>query len=187
MSSLNTTWEKDGFIMRQAKESDAESYYSQNYCPLDQEVVRLTGSRKSFTKEEVIAFFLKSVREKDRYFFLIISPDGQIVGESVINEIDWVLRRGNFRICIFRSDARGKGIGTWATRMTCAFAFEHLRLHRLELNVFSFNPRAEKAYLKAGFKKEGILRDAVLDGDRYADEILMAVLEDDWKSRNETK
>lgn len=74
-----------------------------------------------------------------------------------------------------------KGIGSWVIRMTCGFAFEHLHLHRLELNVFSFNPRAEKAYLKAGFKREGVLRDAVKDGDFYADNILMAILEDEWR------
>lgn len=65
--------------------------------------------------------------------------------------------------------------------MTRDFAFEQLKLHRLELDVYSFNPRAEKAYLKAGFIKEGILRDAILDGDKFADDILMAILEDDWR------
>ena len=34
---------------------------------------------------------------------------------------------------------------------------------------------------KAGFKREGILRDAVKDGDRYADDVLMAILEDEWR------
>ena len=47
--------------------------------------------------------------------------------------------------------------------------------------MFSFNPRAEKAYLKAGFKREGVRRDAVKDGDKYADDILMAILEGEWK------
>lgn len=45
--------------------------------------------------------------------------------------------------------------------MTRDFAFEKLNLHRLELDVYSFNSRAEKAYLAAGFKREGVLRDAV--------------------------
>lgn len=36
-------------------------------------------------------------------------------------------------------------------------------------------------YLKAGFKREGVLRDAVMDGDKYADDILMSILEDEWK------
>ncbi len=51
----------------------------------------------------------------------------------------------------------------------------------MELDVYSFNPRAEKVYLKAGFKREGVLRDAVMDGDKYADDILMSILEDEWK------
>ncbi len=36
-------------------------------------------------------------------------------------------------------------------------------------------------YLKAGFKQEGILRDAVLDGETYANSIIMSILEDEWK------
>ena len=181
MNKQKATWEKDGFIIRLAEKYDAENYYAQNYCPLDKEVARLTGCKESFTKEEVISFFLRAVDEDDRYFFLMISPDGQIIGESLINEIDWNLRCANFRIGIFRSTERGKGIGTWATEVTRDFAFEQLKLHRLELDVYSFNPRAEKAYLKAGFIKEGILRDAILDGDKFADDILMAILEDDWR------
>ena len=60
--------------------------------------------------------------------------------------------------------------------------FQHLKLHRLELDVFSFNPRAEQTYLRAGFRREGVLRDAVLDGETYADDILMAILEDEWRA-----
>lgn len=60
-------------------------------------------------------------------------------------------------------------------------SFEVLKLHRLSLDVFSFNVRAEKCYLKAGFKREGVLRDAVLNGDEYADDILMSILEDEWR------
>ena len=41
--------------------------------------------------------------------------------------------------------------------------------------------RREKAYLKAGFKKEGVRRDAVSDGDGYDDDILMAIMEDEWR------
>ena len=174
--------EKDGFVIRLAKTEDVTNYYEQNYCPLDKEVARFTGCKEEFTKEEVTSFFLKSLDDGNRYFFLIIAPDGRIIGESVINEIDWDLRCANFRIGIFCMDERGKGIGTWATEVTRDFAFEELKLQRLELDVYSFNPRAEKAYVKAGFKREGVLRDAVMDGDKYADDILMSMLEDEWRA-----
>ncbi len=180
--NIDIIGEKDGYILRTASKEDAEKYYQQNYNPLDPEVARLTGCKPSYTHDEVVNFLISCIDDESRYDFLIVSSDGNIIGESVINEIDWELRSANFRIGIFHSDNFGKGIGTWATRMTCDFAFEKLHLHRLELDVFSFNPRAEKAYLKAGFKREGVLRDAVKDGDTYADDILMAILEDEWKA-----
>lgn len=173
---------KDGFIIRLAKPEDAAKYYEENYCPLDKEAARLTGCKAEFTKEEVISFFLQSLKTDDRYFFLIVSPDGKIIGESVINEIDWDMRCANFRICLYQRAERGKGIGTWATETTRDFAFEKLHLHRLALDVYAFNPRAESVYIKAGFKREGVLRDAVKDGGRYADDILMSLLEDEWKA-----
>ena len=142
----------------------------------------MTGSKEVYTKEEVENFFLRSLEDDDRYFFLIIAPNGRIIGESIINEIDWNLRSANFRIGLYQLTERGKGIGTWATEATRDFAFEKLRLHRLELDVYSFNPRAEKVYLKAGFKREGVLRDAIMDGNEYADDILMSILEDEWKA-----
>lgn len=183
----NIQWEKKGFIMRHAQLNDADDYFLQNYCPLDKEVVRFTGCKDSFTKEEVNSFFLKSLEDKNRHFFLIINPEGRIIGESIINNIDWDLRCGNFRIAIFHPEARGKGIGTWAVEVTRDFAFEQLNLHRLELDVFSFNPRAEKAYLKVGFKKEGVRRDAIWDGNQYGDDILMSILENEWRSLKHKK
>ena len=48
--------------------------------------------------------------------------------------------------------------------------------------MFSFNPRARRAYLAAGFREEGVCRDAVRDGDGYGDDILMAILEAEWRA-----
>lgn len=181
MKKESYCWTKDGYTLRSASQKDAENYYQQNFNPLDKEIARLTGCKEEFSRDEVVNFFLKNIEDEDRYDFLLVAPDGRIIGESVVNEIDWELRSANFRIGIFHSESRGKGIGTWMTETTRDFAFEVLKLHRLELDVFSFNPRAEKAYRKAGFKREGVLRDAVLDGSDYGDDILMAMLEEEWR------
>ena len=174
-------WEKDGYILRLAQKEDAESYYDHNFNPLDSDIARFTGCKPVFTHDEVVGFFLSCVDDEDRYDFLLVDPEGNIIGESVINEIDWDVRKANFRIAIFHDNVREKGIGSWMVRVTRDFAFEQLQLHRLELNVFSFNQRAEKVYLKAGFRREGVLKDAIKDGDNYADDILMAILEDEWR------
>ncbi|MGM9606250.1 MAG: GNAT family N-acetyltransferase [Oscillospiraceae bacterium] len=174
-------WEKDGYILRLAVKEDADEYYSNNFDPLDPETVRLTGCKPDFTQDEVKNFFMRCMESEDRFDFVIVDPNGHIIGESVLNEIDPNVRCANFRIALFHANQYGKGIGAWAIEKTLQFAFEEICLHRVELDVFSCNPRAIRAYEKAGFKHEGILRDAIKDGDQYADDVLMAILENEWR------
>lgn len=61
------------------------------------------------------------------------------------------------------------------------FAFETLHLNRVELDVFSFNVRGQRTYAAAGFQIEGVRRQAILDGDAYGDDILMAILKSEWE------
>ncbi len=187
MDYKTKAWEKDGFVLRLARKEDAIEYYEHNFNPLDSETARLTGSKSHFTRDEVIRFFQECIDSPDRYDFVILSPEGHIIGESILNEINHELRCANFRICLFHSEGYGKGIGSWAIEKTLEFAFRDLKLHRVGLDVYSFNPRAIQAYEKAGFKHEGILRDAVKDGTSYADDILMAILEDEWRSMEKNK
>lgn len=174
-------FKKDGYTLRLAEKEDAINYYEHNFNPLDSDIARLTGCKNKFTHDEVINYFLSNLEDEERFDFMIINSEGNIIGESVINEIDSELKCANFRIGFFHSNECGKGIGSWVIRKTLEFAFEELKLHRLSLDVFSFNIRAKKAYEKAGFKVEGILKDAIKDKDEYADDILMAILEDDWE------
>ena len=157
---MNDFFEKNGYILRLAKKEDALDYYQNNFNPLDIEVARFTGSKTSYTQEEVVSFFKQCIDAKDRYDFVIVEP-------------------------LFHNNSRNRGIGSWAIKNTLAFAFDTLKLHRVELEVFSFNPRAIHSYKKAGFKQEGILKDSIKDGDNYGDTILMAILEDDWKNQKQ--
>lgn len=59
------------------------------------------------------------------------------------------------------------------------YGLDVVGLHRIALEVYSFNPRARRAYEKAGFRTEGVLRDALSwDGERH-DAILMSILASD--------
>lgn len=181
MEKYKMSWQKDGIVLRSFERGQAEKYYKDCFEIPDAEVDRLTGSSGVFNYERVVNYYNRIVDDRDRYDFMIIDSEGRFIGESVINEIDWEVRSANFRIVIFRSEGRSKGIGSWVVKTTRDFAFEYLKLHRLELEVFSFNPRAKRAYEKAGFKIEGLKKDAILDGNNYADIIMMAILEDEWK------
>lgn len=161
-----------------AKIDDIEKYYI-NYTPLDRELISLTGCKDKFTKNEIYSFVKKYIYSNDKHLFFIISQDS-IIGETVINDIDFYHQHANFRTAIFKDNYRNRGLGTWAIKQTCAFAFNNLMLHRLSLEVFSFNLRAKAAYIKCGFKQEGVLREAVKYENGYADIILMSILSHEW-------
>jgi RimJ/RimL family protein N-acetyltransferase len=108
---------------------------------------------------------------------------GQCVGEVVLN--DW--NAGNHS-CNFRTslgpDGRDRGLGTEATRMIVGYGFEQLGLHRIELTVYRFNPRAQHVYEKVGFVTEGVLRDALRWNGGYVDATVMSILAGEWNSRD---
>lgn len=183
MEKTDVSWERgDGHVLRLARATDVGAYWA-GFNQFDPEGARLTGSRDHYEKDEVTSFFLRCVGNPDRRDLLIFSPEGAVLGESVINEIDWAARSANFRIALFGAPARDRGLGSWACALTRDYAFEDLGLRRLSLDVFSINPRAEHVYVKAGFTREGVLRDGVLlPDDTYCDDILMAILEDEWRA-----
>jgi RimJ/RimL family protein N-acetyltransferase len=64
--------------------------------------------------------------------------------------------------------------------LVVGYGFEELGLHRISLEVYSFNPRARHVYDKVGFVAEGVLRDALRWGDGWVDATLMSILAPDW-------
>jgi RimJ/RimL family protein N-acetyltransferase len=65
-------------------------------------------------------------------------------------------------------------------RTMLKFGFETLNLHRVELEVFAFNPRALRCYEKAGFKKEGTRRQVHFYEGRYHDAFYMGILQEEF-------
>lgn len=146
---------------------------------------RLTGSTRDFTLAAVRAHLRRVATATDRVDLAITRPDDDTwLGEAVLNQIDWAQRCANFRILLAGPRVYGQGLGSEATRLIVAHGFGPLGLHRIELEVFDFNPRARHVYEKAGFEVEGVRRDALWwDGVWHAS-ILMAQLQPDFERRN---
>ena len=64
--------EMNGYILRMAEIDDIEKYYI-NYTPLDKELIRLTGCKDKFTKNEICSFVKIYIESNDKYLFFIIS------------------------------------------------------------------------------------------------------------------
>ena len=104
---------------------------------------------------------------------------GECVGEVVLNQWDPGNESCNFRILI-GPRGRDRGLGTEATRLIVGYGFERLGLHRISLEVYAFNPRARRAYEKAGFRAEGVLRESLRYNGEWIDATVMSVLAPEW-------
>ena len=81
---------------------------------------------------------------------------------------------------LFGDDAaRGRGYGSEAIRLLTDLAFDGMNLHRLYAFVLAFNPHAKRAFEKAGFRSEGVLRQDRRVGNEFVDVYLLARLASD--------
>jgi RimJ/RimL family protein N-acetyltransferase len=103
------------------------------------------------------------------------------IGSTDLFNIEPIDHAAEFGIMIGDKDFWNKGLGREATRLMLKHGFEDLNLNRIYLQVFAENLRGIKAYLAAGFVKEGILRQAMYKNGKYNDIVLMSVLHIDWK------
>lgn len=119
-------------------------------------------------------------QQQDRLDLAVIDrASDRCVGEVVLNDWSEANRSCGFRT-ILGPDGRGRGLGTEAVRLVIGYGFEQLGLHRISLEVYSFNPRARRVYDKVGFVAEGVMRDALRWGDEWIDATLMSILAPEW-------
>jgi RimJ/RimL family protein N-acetyltransferase len=76
----------------------------------------------------------------------------------------------------------GQGIGTAFLGLVLDEAFGPMGAERFHLDCFADNARAQRAYMKLGFSRDGVLRQAyrLADG-RRRDLIMMAILKSEWE------
>ncbi|MER7582066.1 GNAT family protein [Kitasatospora sp. NPDC097691] len=147
----------------------------------DPEADRLTGTHETFSLEALERWYGSRAEHADRLDLAIAErTTGECVGEVALSDLDVQNRSCSFRISLFDRRSFGQGLGTEASRLILAHAFEAVGVHRIELEVFAFNPRARHVYEKLGFVHEGTRRDALCWDGEWIDGHTMAILADEW-------
>lgn len=108
----------------------------------------------------------------------------KLIGNCGFFDIDWRNRSAEFGIMIGEKLYWNQGYGTESVRLLVKLGFETLNLNRIYLRVFNSNPRAIRAYEKAGFICEGRQRQAEWRDGEYVDVLLMSTLREEWQAQN---
>ncbi|TCT27110.1 RimJ/RimL family protein N-acetyltransferase [Melghiribacillus thermohalophilus] len=165
--------------LRPIEKEDMKSYHQAIH---NEDIRFLTGTRNTITLEQAYEYYERITSDETRHDFAICLKDQHtIIGDLTILDIDNINRKGGFRIAIHHPDYFNKGYGTEAVRLALKYSFEDLSLNRLQLEVYSHNPRGIRAYEKAGFKQEGVIRESLFLNGRYFDEIIMGILRKEYE------
>jgi diamine N-acetyltransferase len=104
----------------------------------------------------------------------------RLVGNCGFIDIDWTARSAEVGLFIGDKSCWNQGYGTEVMQLLLRHGFETLNLNRIFLRVDTENLGGIRAYQKAGFVKEALLRQAAFRTGKYCDELIMSVLRCEW-------
>jgi ribosomal-protein-serine acetyltransferase len=107
--------------------------------------------------------------------------DGSLIGGAGLS-IDTMANSGEIGYWIDGAH-EGKGIVTRVCERFFDFAFDELRLHRMELQAASGNARSRAVAERLGMTQEGVARDGIRVAEGYLDSVEFGILEDEWRAR----
>ena len=117
----------------------------------------------------------------DRFLQLAIETDGTLIGSVVLrNDENLPSRSATFGIIIGDPQYLDRGYGSEASKLLLDYAFAVLGYHKINLDFFEYNPRAQAMYEKLGFSHEGRRRENHWSRGRFWDDILMGVTAEEW-------
>lgn len=110
---------------------------------------------------------------------IFLKKGGMHIGNLTLSAVDPRNKTASIGISIGRREYAGKGLAREALDAVVRYCFKRLGLHRLWAGVHVSNSRSLNLFIKCGFKKEGLLREAVVIDGKFEDGYIFSILEKD--------
>jgi len=174
----------DQVRLRELRTSDAQSLFA---LLTTQEVARFISPPPSTVEgfEKFIAWTLRQ-RAAGTYACFAVTLKGfdTAIGIFQVRENEPGFGTAEWGFAI-GSPFWGTGVFEEGAELVLEFAFDTLSVHRLEARCAVKNGRGNGALAKVGAVQEGILRKSFLRNGEYLDQVLYAIVEDDWRAGRE--
>jgi RimJ/RimL family protein N-acetyltransferase len=168
-------------VLRELRASDAPSLFAMLSAD---EVARFISPPPTSVSgfEQFIAWTLRQ-RSAGTYVCFAVTVRGYdtAIGIFQMRQIDADFRTAEWGFAI-GSAFWGTGVFREGADLMLDFAFETVGVYRLEARASVQNGRGNGALRKVGAVKEAILRKSFLRNGEQVDQVLYAILEDEWRA-----
>jgi RimJ/RimL family protein N-acetyltransferase len=156
------------FLLELATHEDVEPYLAV-VRPRDREGV-LAEVERSQSEPQRFGRFVVEVRDGGAW------RRAGVMGFEVANERSRIAHLGNLAI---HPDFRGRHVSDEAARLLQRHLIFDLDYHRLQLEIYGFNERAQRHAERAGFVHEGARRKAYWRHGEWVDGVLYGLVRED--------
>ena len=144
----------------------------------DEEIWDMLGGTKYFVSE---AYEKKWVEDtifgsKDVKLAVCLAENDKYIGNVYMTDINEVNRSCTSHVLIGDKDYWGQGYASEALQLAIDYMFNERNIHRIQALVLTSNVASMKMHEKCGYKKEGILHDAVFKNGRYQNQAVLALV-----------
>ena len=159
--------------IRAAREEDLE-FLVELYA--DEDVRPFLAAAGSYDREGIAE---KIAQDPESGGLLVVELGGEPAGA-----MGWELRNRRSRIVHVSGLAvhpaqRGRRVADEAARLLQHHLIRERGFHRIELEIYGFNERAQRHAERAGFVREGVKRKAYAGADGWVDGVLYALVAED--------
>ena len=163
-------FETERLILRQVVKGDAEAIQKAfNHKDIYHVTTHITHP---YTLQNAKDFIRKTIIESQSgvgyYFAMILKQSGELIGECHIIHI----RRKHMKCEIgfgINPNYWDRGYATEASRELIRYAFEDLKMHRIEAETMASNVASRRVLEKLGFTLDGICREQYKQRDKHVD------------------
>lgn len=157
----------DKIYLRPFERADLDGGYRQWIN--DPEVTRfLEVGSFPVTDGDLEAYFDRHADSKHSVLFAVVEKESdKHIGNARVYNINWVNRTASRGLMIGDKACWGKGYGLEVLKLMSKYAFEYLNLNKLKAGAISGNAAVSRINEKAGYKKEGELREEFFRDGAY--------------------
>lgn len=168
--------------LRAMEPEDMEMYREMTNSP---EIERMLGGWSfPVSRKEQMAWYESVLNDKRHLrFTVVVKETEKPIGMVNLVDIDW--KNGSAFHGIRLSAEKGKGYGTDAVMALMKYAFEELRLIRLDTSIIEYNLPSQALYKKCGWLIEGRKKKAYYREGRYYDMLLVGITEEEYYQTRE--